>query len=361
MSIRLAVIGMGDMGVGHARGFDRLDACDLVAICDVNADWRAARPIDWTRKEPHFFTDYRAMLSEMHPDAVVIAVPDFLHREVALDCLAEGCHLLLEKPVATTLAECDAIMAEAEERERIVQIGLVYRYSQLYRMMARQSFDGPVGPVKLMWCKELRQCFPQKDWFYEQDKCGGTMVEKNCHHFDIFNWVIASRPVRVSAFGGQHVFKFGEPIEIHCNYTPEPPLVKSDITTLDHAIVNITYENGAVASLILCMYLRPQNVMPEGLEIGAIGLNGMQMCAYQDARIGIGGAGREWEWLPYNQEADHQYLGHIGCQQERIEFLECVQTGKPPFADLQVGRDSLAVAIAAEQSAREAGAPVQVE
>jgi len=352
-NIRIAIVGMGDMGCGHARGFDRLDGCEIVATVDPSP---SCGTVDWNRNSPRQYADHREMIRREAPDACIVAVPDLLHRPVAEDILRAGCDLLLEKPVATTLEDCDAIARCAEETGRLLQIGLVYRYSNLYRKMAELGRE-PGHETTLMWCKELRQCFPQKPWFYSQEATGGSLVEKDCHHFDIFNWTIGSRPARVYATGGQHVWKSGSRIE--CSYCPDPPRVIPEIDTVDNAIVAIDYENGARASLILCLYLRPWNTMPEGLEIGAIARSGRQMCAYNDQRLGVGGLGEPFRFVNLDMLADNDGVGHIGCQEQRRDFLRCVRERRRPFADASVGRDSLLVALAAERSIRE-GRPVEV-
>ncbi|MBI1290839.1 gfo/Idh/MocA family oxidoreductase [bacterium] len=347
---RLAVIGLGDMGSAHARGFDQLENCHVVATVDLNPSGVPQHATEWRHGLPRHYTNYREMLEREKPEAVVVAVPDLLHREVSEAVLHAGCDLLLEKPVATTLADTDAIIALAAEKNKLLQIGLVYRYSNFYRRMAELGAQ-PGHEVTLMWCKELRQPFPQRPWFYSQHATGGTIVEKDCHHFDIFNWVIGSRAVRVFATGGQHRWKSGS--EIACNYCPDPPRVIEQIDTVDHALVTVDYENGARACLILCMYLTPQNVMPEGLEIGAIARSGRQICAYGDSRMGVGGIGEPFTWETIDMKGDNDGLGHIGCQEQRRDFLRCLDERRTPLADGKVGRDSLAIALAAEQSIRE--------
>jgi len=265
--------------------------------------------------------------------------------------------VFLEKPIATTLEDCDAILAAAEGAGKILQIGLVYRYATLYRRMAEIA-QSAGAPVSFMWCKELRQPFPQKPWFYSQQATGGTIVEKDCHHFDIFNWLIQSEPVCVVASGGQHVWKSGS--VIRCDYCPDPPREIEHIDTVDHAMVIVEYANGARACLLLCIYLQPRNVMPEGLEIGAICMNGKQICAYADSRLGHGGAGEPWQIEEIDPVSDSEGLGHIGCQRQRREFLECLETGRRPFADGEVGRRSLIIALAAERSIQEQR-PIKIE
>jgi predicted dehydrogenase len=354
--LKVAVIGLGDMGCSHARGFDHIPECQVVATVDPDVSWPERRPIDWKNGAPPHFANHLEMLEKINPDCCIIAVPDYLHREVACDCLTAGCDLLLEKPVATNLQDTDAILKCGEEMRKLIQIGLVYRYSNLYRKMAEIGHD-PKHPVSYMWCKELRQCFPQKPWFFSQEKCGGTIVEKDCHHFDIFSWVINSKATRVFATGGQHVYKNDSVVD--CNYCLDPPMKMDLIDTVDNAIVTVDYENGARAALMLCMYLQPGNVMFEGLEIGGICKSGRQLVAYSDERLMVGGAGEEFHNIKLDMYADNEMLGHIGVQTQRREFLECVREQKQPFADGQVGRESLLIALAAEESIR-TGMPINL-
>lgn len=355
-NIRLAVIGMGDMGSAHARGFDRIPGCEVVAVSEPDPHKASLHPVEWKSAPARVYTDYRELLRQETPDACVVAVPDLLHREVAEAAFDAGCDVFLEKPVATTIEDADAIAAKARQCNRLLQIGLVYRYSNFYRRMAKLGHEAG-HPVSLMWCKELRQCFPQRPWFYSQEATGGSLVEKDCHHFDIFNWVIGSEATRVYATGGQHVWKSGS--RIACDYCPDPPRTIDPIDTIDHAVVAIDYANGAKASLILCMYLQPFNTMAEGLEIGAIATSGRQICAYQDKRLGVGGLGQPFTYEEIDMVSDNEGIGHIGCQEQRREFLRCINERKEPFANGKVGRDSLIIALAAERSIRE-GRPVEL-
>lgn len=353
---RIGIIGLGDMGSGHCRGFHALENCEIVGIADPDESRLGVQQFPWDNDAPPHFTDYREMIAQTRPDACVVVVPDNLHREVSEHVIDAGCDIFLEKPMATNIEDADAIIARARAANRILQIGLVYRYSNFYRRMAEIGRE-PGHETMLMWCKELRQCFPQRPWFYSQAMTGGSIVEKDCHHFDIFNWVINSEPVRVFASGGQHVWKSGSTLA--CNYCPDPPRRIDNIDTVDHAIVTVDYQNGARASLILCMYLQPQNVMPEGLEIGGIARSGRQFCGYGDARLGMGGLGNPFEWQRVDMVADNDGVGHIGCQEQRRDFLRCLETREEPFANWKVGRDSLIVALAAEKSIQ-TGQPVDL-
>ncbi|RJE87543.1 gfo/Idh/MocA family oxidoreductase [Paenibacillus sp. 1011MAR3C5] len=352
--IGMAFIGVGDMGSHHAIGFDMLPECEVRYICDFHEG-----NIERTLKEirngnPVILQDYKELLDKEDIDAVVISVPNYLHREIAVAFLHAGKHVFLEKPVAPSIEDCDAIIEAAEKSGRLLQIGLVYRYSNLYRRMAKELASGRLGQVSMMWCKEFRDPFPPADWFYDSSKSGGALVEKDCHHFDIFNWMIGSRPKRVFASGGQHVIRNGEDILITNSYTHYPAKVISDSSIVDHAWVIVEYENGSKANLGLCMYLKPRNLMEDGLEFGLIGNNGVQMTAKKDSRIGIyGGDDYTKEYIDVDVRSDSIMGGHTGGQTQRKDFVACILEGRKPFANGQIGRDALLVALAAEKSIRE--------
>jgi predicted dehydrogenase len=347
----MAFIGVGDMGSHHCIGFDRLEGCEVRYICDMNEANVARTVAGLTNSTPSVFKDYRELLDKEDLDAVVISVPNYKHREVAVAFLEAGKHVFLEKPVAHTIEDCDAIIEAAKKGKRTLQIGLVYRYSNLYRRMAKELENGRLGDVKLMWCKEFRDPFPPTDWFYDKSKSGGAIVEKDCHHFDIFNWMIKAKPVRVFASGGQHVMKQGESNMITNSYTHYPAKMISDVSIVDHAFITVDYDNGSKANLGLCMYLKPRNLMGEGLEIGLIGENGGQMVARNDKTIDIvGGNDLTKDHLDIDVTSDSILGGHTGGQTQRIEFLQCVTEGRQPFANAEVGRNALLIALAAEKS-----------
>jgi predicted dehydrogenase len=121
--LRAAVIGAGHMGRYHAEKLARLPGVQLVAA--VDADLARAQALGVAA-----FTDYRAIFGKA--DAAVIAVPTDRHYEIARDCLQHGLHLLIEKPIATTLAQADELIALAESRKLVLQSGHVERYNRAF-------------------------------------------------------------------------------------------------------------------------------------------------------------------------------------------------------------------------------------
>ena len=124
MSVRIAVIGVGYLGRHHARILAALPGVELVAVVDLNQA-RAAEVAAGSGTRA--LIDYRDILADV--DAVTLAVPTELHREIALPFLAAGVHVLVEKPMARSLAEADAMIAGAGQTGAILAVGQTERFN----------------------------------------------------------------------------------------------------------------------------------------------------------------------------------------------------------------------------------------
>jgi predicted dehydrogenase len=129
--LNVAVIGAGHMGRYHAEKFARCQGARLSAVVDADRA-RAARLAD------AYGCTARSELAGIsaEADAAVVAVPTDRHYEVALACLGEGLHLLVEKPIAATLEQADALIAAAEARGVVLQVGHVERFNKAFRALA---------------------------------------------------------------------------------------------------------------------------------------------------------------------------------------------------------------------------------
>jgi predicted dehydrogenase len=122
--INVGVIGIGSIGVHHARIFSDLDEVNLFGIVDVDAA-KAAEIA--SRYNCRSFSSYRELMDSV--DAVSIAAPTTLHYNIGLDCIQHQKHLLIEKPITSTIEEADVLISEAGKRDLVLQVGHLERFN----------------------------------------------------------------------------------------------------------------------------------------------------------------------------------------------------------------------------------------
>ncbi len=128
--MKVGVIGVGYLGKYHAQKYKNIEDVELVGVADVDLPTaeKVARENDCKA-----FNDYRELLKEV--DAVSVVVPTSYHHDVALECIAAGVDMLMEKPITTTVEEADNIIAKAEEKNLILQVGHLERFNPAVEAM----------------------------------------------------------------------------------------------------------------------------------------------------------------------------------------------------------------------------------
>jgi UDP-N-acetylglucosamine 3-dehydrogenase len=143
-ALKLGVIGAGTMGAFHVEALEKIPETDLVAIAEPNASLAheriGRRPIAW-------FADHREMLTRADLDAVCICAPSDRHAELALDAIAGGKHVLVEKPIATTLEDGLRMAAAAREAGVKLMVGHIERFNPAVAKLAYLIAEGRVGKV----------------------------------------------------------------------------------------------------------------------------------------------------------------------------------------------------------------------
>ena len=122
--VNVGVIGVGYLGKFHAEKYSAMDDVNLVGVADVDEQTAAEVAEKFNTKA---FSDYRELLDKI--EAASIAVPTSLHHDIGMACLERGVNILIEKPMTTTLAEADSLVAKAAERDLILQVGHLERFN----------------------------------------------------------------------------------------------------------------------------------------------------------------------------------------------------------------------------------------
>ena len=202
------LIGAGDRGGIYADWARKNPAkCKITGVAEPVASLREriARFHDISLHRQ--FESWHDILEEpKFADAVIIATPDRLHAEPALQALERGYHLLLEKPVALTPEDCFAISSSASQKGLIVMACHVLRYTRLFSEIKRMLDSGCIGEVRTIFHAEnvayyhMAHSYVRGNW-RRSDESSPMILAKCCHDLDLIAWYAQARPVRIASFG----------------------------------------------------------------------------------------------------------------------------------------------------------------
>lgn len=340
--MRYAIIGSGMMGQEHIRNLQLLPDAEVVALADPDAGMRAAAAA-LVGEGATVHADHRDLLRAGGVDALVIASPNQTHHAVLMDALDTDMPILVEKPLCTTVADCDAVIAKARGRRAPVWVAMEYRYMPPVARLIDAVRDGRIGRLRMLAIREHRFPFLEKvgDWNRFAANTGGTMVEKCCHFFDLMRLITGAEPTRLYASGGQDVNHLDE------RYDGRTP----DI--VDNAYVVVDFANGVRALLDLCMFAEASK---DQEEIAATGDAGKVECGVPSSRLLIGRREPlelQSEIVPVDQRLLAAGHHHGSTFYQHEAFAACIRHGTPPEVSLEDGRAAVAMGAAAERSIAE--------
>jgi predicted dehydrogenase len=323
-TLRVGLIGAGQVAEDHALAYARNPHAVLTAVADVDAE-RAA-----TLARPHgaaSFASFEELLSAELVDAVSVCVPHDLHLPVALATASAGIHMLMEKPIANSLEEADRMISAVEEAGLTMMIGFVHRFRKEVLEARRLLDEGLVGqPATALdrFCSLGGEHPPSWVWS-KQHAGGGVLMYGGIHAIDRLLWLLRSSVTRV--FARQHNYAGYGDVE-------------------DGLVALLEFASGVTASLFENSppYGRPGGWATE--IFGDLGAIRIQTGEFTEATATS---------RSFTIRADDS----LHFEREIDEFVSAVLEGRQPSVPPAAGRDSLAVALAIYESAR-AGAPVSL-
>jgi len=331
--VRIGIVGAGQRVCNHGgcvfRNCGR--ALQVAALCDVHSGRLSEAKRKYEQQfgyEIGTYADYVEMYEQAQLDGVYIAAPNYLHKDIAVAAFEHGLHVLCEKPLSVTLADCDAMIAASQKAGKVFGAAMQMHYRKRYHKVRELIDEGLVGHPAMLWCTEYRGPFPKAmSWVHRTEKSGGALVEKNCHHYDILNLWAQSDPTTVYASGNtlKHKVMGGERSEI-----------------IDNAWVVSDYASGARAMVGICFLGRDKS---HRREFGVQGTEGKVWFSSEDSEvIHFESTSGETEDFTINEDLRGGVFK---------DFVECMQTGKQPLVTPEMARRSLLVPLAAERSMRE--------
>jgi predicted dehydrogenase len=179
--VRLGVIGLGMIGKVHAETAAKLAECQLVAVSDVNPNTeKIAKAIDAS-----YFRDYQEMIEKEDLEGVVIAIPNNLHADVGITCAQKRLHILLEKPIASTLSDADRLIESSQQNKVHLLIGHHRRFNAAINAVREMIQCGKIG--KLVGVAIVWSMYKPDEYFdlaWRKMKGGGPILINMIHEID---------------------------------------------------------------------------------------------------------------------------------------------------------------------------------
>ena len=334
MTVRIGIVGSGFAASLHAQGLRQAPGAKVVAAASPNAEhaWVFARSFGIS----HTFVDYKDMLRGDLVDAITVACPNDLHYEVTQAAAAAGKHVLVNKPMALNLSQCDSMIRACREAGVILMYGENLCFAPKYVRAKQLADEGALGDVYYVRQLESHEG-PHSDWLWDVERSGGgVLMDLGCHSIAYCRWVFGDAKVEsVSAELGRFV---------HGKRT------KGD----DHSLVTMRFAGGGIG-VAENSWARAGGPDDRAEIYGSKGLTvadlarGSALSTYSEPGYGyaieqVPGT-KGWTWTALEEAWSDGYV------QEMAHFVECVQDGGQPALGGEDGRAVLEIICAAYKSA----------
>jgi predicted dehydrogenase len=334
MAIGVALVGYGYWGPNLARNVAECPDLQLRALCDADP----ARRLLFSRRHPEIRVahEFDAVLEDPSVQAVLVATPPHSHHELAARALRAGRHVLVEKPLATRLADAHELAELAEEAGRVLMPGHTFIYSPAVNAVRELIRDGVVGDVHFITSSRLN---------LGKYQVGGVLGDLAPHDLSILlHWL--GQPVVEVAASGSSVLREGVP---------------------ETAFLTLTFAGGQTANVQIS-WLAPRKVR-QMIVVGS-----QRMVQYDDTASDepVRIYDRGMDVLPPEPAnfGEHQLIYRTGdvvipriepqepLRLELEDFAQAIGTGSEPRSNLALGLEIVAIVEAAEASLRAGGAPL---
>ena len=210
--ITAIILGAGDRGTVYASyALSHPDKLKIVGVAEPNPERRE----QFTAKfqVPHVFSTWEHVFNkDKFADAVIITTPDQLHYAPTLKALEKGYHILLEKPIAPKEEQVKTILKQAKEKQVIVQIAHVLRYTKFYSKVKELLSSGRLGEIINITMMEnvsyyhYAHSYIRGNW-HNRETSSPMILAKCSHDLDLMYWFVENKPELVSSFGELSFFK----------------------------------------------------------------------------------------------------------------------------------------------------------
>jgi myo-inositol 2-dehydrogenase / D-chiro-inositol 1-dehydrogenase len=329
--VRFGLIGYGAWGRHHAASIAQTDGAELVAIAEPSEDSR--KEASEAHPNVAVLLDYGELVQRDDVNVVDVVVPNHLHHEVATAVLSSGKHLLLEKPMCLTMAECDDVLRMAKENGLWVSVNHEFRLSSLWGKVKELVEDDVIGTPQYVLVELSRNPyrFGSDGWRFDIERVGDWILEEPIHFFDLARWYLESVGVPETVYAAGNSRQADHPeLQDNCS-----------------AIMKFTGGAYAVVSQTLAAFEHHQTVKITGTKgaIWASWSGAMDRTEHPSFFLKVFD-GETLEELPIARPA-----GELFEQRDLVAaMVDAVQNGKPLSCTGEDGKWSVAMCLATQRS-----------
>ncbi len=326
--VRVAVIGAGLVAQrSHLPAYVASEEAEVAAL--VGGRVETAERVAAECGNPRVLRTWEEAVADREVDAVDICAPNYLHAPIAIAAARAGKHVIVEKPMAMSLDEADAMVAAARQAGVVLMVAHNLRFVPIYETIKRVVSEGTIGrPLAVrgvfMHAGPDEFCGATSDWFWKQEQAGGgSLLDMGIHMIDLVRWFVGRPVLEVTAMTARAV-----------KPTPYD----------DNAIALLRFEGDVIASVQASWAARPFPDRQVTIH-GELGHLAMGRSAAEPLVVHL-----------LDGESGRKVVPEIPATSERVNpfvhFVRSIRDGTPPLTNGEEGRASLAVALAAYDAAR---------
>ena len=334
--MRYALIGCGRISPNHVVAAKN-NHLEIVALCDIVPKNSKDKILKFDLpKDTHQYTDYREMLKAEKLELVAIATESGKHAAIALDCIEAGCNVIIEKPIALSLEDADAIIERAKQKGVKVCACHQNRFNKsiqkIREAIEKERFGRLLhGTAHIRWARDY-EYYSRARWRGTWAQDGGALMNQCIHDIDLLRWMMGDEIDEVVGFTDR----------LKHNY----------IEAEDLGIALIRFKNGAYGIIE-----GTTNVYPKNLEetLYIFGEKGTVKAGGEAVNII-----EEWNFSDYIDDPNevkrecHELPPNIygfGHSKLYADVIDAIQSDRPPYVDGEAGRRALELVLAIYQSA----------
>lgn len=340
--MKYALIGCGRIAKNHvAAAVNNSHELEIAALCDVIPE-HVQRYIDEYRLNCPVYTDYQKLLAEVRPDFVAIATESGKHAAIALDCIKAGVNVLIEKPIALSVADAQAILDAAKANGVTVGVCHQNRFNRAVQKLRSAIEEGRFGRIYsiaavVRWNRD-ESYYKQAAWRGTWAQDGGCLMNQCIHNIDLLRWV-----------GGEVESVTG----ITRNF--QHPYIEAE----DYGTAIVRFKNGIIGTIEGTVNIYPRNLEETltvfgergTVRLGGKSVNTIEVWEFADHRDTLADIKEEFSEEPPN-------IYGFGHKPLYTDFISAVKEKRAPYISASDGKQAMEIVLSIYRSSRSGTAAV---